>query len=54
MTPFDAPEQLKCLRRQLRLVNLTEICPMHDNEQFKVPCFISGCTKAQNNNQSYN
>ena len=32
----------------------TEICPMHDNEQFKAPCFSSGCTKAQNNNQTYN
>ena len=27
---------------------------MHDNEQFKVPCFNSGCTNAQNNNQTYN
>ena len=27
---------------------------MHDNEQFKVPCFASGCTNTQNNNQTYN
>ena len=33
---------------------VTEICPMHDNEQCKVPCFNSGCTNAQNNNQTYN
>ena len=34
-------------------LHLTEICPMHDNEQFKVPCFNSGCTNSQNNNQTY-
>ena len=33
---------------------VTEICPMHHNEQFKVPCLTSGCTKAQNNNQTHN
>ena len=27
---------------------------MHENEQFKVPCFASGCSNAQNNNQTYN
>ena len=36
------------------IVIVTEICPMHDTEQFKVPCFTSGCTKAQNNNLTYN
>ena len=32
----------------------TEFCPMLNNEQFKVPCFNSGYTNAQNNNQTYN
>ena len=35
-------------------VPITEFCPMLNNEQFKVPCFSSGCTNAQNNNQTYN
>ena len=35
------------------LLNATEICWLHDNEQIKVPCFTSGCTKAQTNNQTY-
>ena len=25
---------------------ITEIIPIHDNEQFKVPCSAFGCTKA--------
>ena len=46
MTLFDAPEQLRCLQRHLRLVNLTESNAICDNEQWKVPCLASGCTKA--------
>ena len=32
MTLLDAPEQLTCLRSHLRLVNLTEFHPRHNNE----------------------
>ena len=42
----NAPRKLGCLRGHLRLVNLIEISPIHDNELFKVPCSASGCTKA--------
>ena len=36
----------------LRLVNLTEICPSQRGECFKTPCSCSGWMKTQVNNQT--
>ena len=39
MMLLDAPEQLRSVRMEdLRLVNLTEICPSQRGEHIKAPC----------------
>ena len=39
MMLLDAPEQLRCLWRHMRLGNLTEFQPRHNNEQSNLIAF---------------